>query len=148
MRRNKFASIGVLTCGLLLAIGAGAGAGVMPAGAASSSSSTDLQTTVQAVQNAAAAAVAEASGSATPTAPGPASDPLPSLPASVAAPITVLSNELGGTQLPSQDSATGTNTTGQASPVATRGRADQCLFALRGCRPPTPAVAVRRRPSV
>ena len=92
MRRNtNSTSIGVLTCGLMLAVGAGAVAGVMPAGAASSSSSTDLQTTVQAVQNAAAAAVAEVSGSATPTAPGPASDPLPSLPASAAAPITVLS---------------------------------------------------------
>ena len=89
----------------------------MPAGAASSPS-PDLQTTVQAVENAAAGAVADATGTAAPTAPGPASDPLPAAPASVAAPITVVTNELGGTALPSQDSTTGSNTTGQSSPVA------------------------------
>src|SRR6202021_1496422 len=91
MRRNRLTSIGVLTCGLVLA--AGATLGVTPAGAASSS--TDLQTTLQAVQNAAAGAVAGATGTAAPTAPGPASDPLPSAPVSAAAPLTVVTNELG-----------------------------------------------------
>ena len=114
MRRIRLTSIGVLTGGLILAVGTVAG--VAPADAAPSPS--DLQTTVPAVQNAAGAAVAQATGSATPTSPGPASDPLPSLPASVAAPISALSNEIGGTLLPGQDSTTGSNTTGQSSPVA------------------------------
>ena len=118
MRRNRIdIQFAIMTCGLILGAGAGVGAGVMPAGAASSP--TDLQTTVQAVQNAAAAAVAQATGSAAPTPPGPASNPLPSLPASVAAPITVLSNELGNTMLPGQDSTQRARTrTGQSSPVA------------------------------
>ena len=114
MRRNRLTSIGVLTCGLVLSVGAVVGA--TPASAASSP--TDLQSTVQAVQNATAAAVAQATGTATPPAPSSCVDPLPSVPASVAAPITVLSNELGDTSLPSQGSTTGTNTTGQSSPVA------------------------------
>ena len=114
MRRNRPTSIGVLTCGLVLSVGAVVGA--TPASAASSSA--DLQSTVQAVQNATAAAVAQATGTATPPAPSAGSSPLPSVPASVAAPITVLSNELGDTSLPSQGSTTGTNTTGQSSPVA------------------------------
>jgi len=145
MRRNKLASIGVLTCGLLLTVGTGRRWRDAAGAASSATSSTSLQTTVQAVQNA-AAAVAEASGSATPTAPGPASDPLPSLPASAAAPITVLSNELGGTQLPSQGSASGTNTTGQASPVV---NADARSMSVPSpwAWPPGPAVAVLRRPS-
>ena len=50
MRRNRQTSIGVLTCGLVLAVGAVVGA--TPASAASSP--TELQSTVQAVQNAAA----------------------------------------------------------------------------------------------
>ena len=87
MRRSKQTSIGALTCGLVLA--AGAVVGVTPASAASSP--TDLQTTMQAVQNAAEAA-AQATGTALPTAP--------------AAPISVLSNELGNTSLPSQGSTT------------------------------------------
>ena len=65
MRRNRLTSIGVLTCGLVLAVGAVVGA--TPASAASSP--TDLQSTVQAVQNATAAAVAQATGTAVPTAP-------------------------------------------------------------------------------
>ncbi len=114
MRRNTLTSIGALTCGLVLAVGTAVG--VTPASAAPSS--TDLQSTVQAVQNAAAAAAAQATGAAAATAPAPASNPLPSVPASVAAPISVLSNELGTTALPNQDSTTGTNSTGQSSPVA------------------------------
>ena len=65
-----------------------------------------------------------------PTPPVPASNPLPSLPASAAAPITVLSNELGNTMLPGQDSSSGTNTTGQSSSVANADAPGECLLAL------------------
>ncbi len=112
MRRNKLNSIGALTGAFVL--GVVAMVGPTPASAAAPPS-TDLQSTVQGVQNAATAAGAQATGA---TAPTPVANPLPSVPASVAAPISVLSNELGNTPLPNQDATTGTNTTGQSSPVA------------------------------
>ena len=140
MRRNRLTSIGVLTSGLTLAVGAMVG--VMPAGGATPSS-TDAQTTVQAVQNAAAAAVAEATGSAAPTGPGPASDPLPSLPASVAAPITALSNEIGSTMLPGQIWAPARTRQGNRLPWPTPMR--RSMSARSPSAPsPTPAAAVRR----
>ena len=71
MRRNRLASIGVLTCGLVLAVGAGVGAGVMPAGAASSSSSTDAADHgAGGAERRRGRSWPQATGSATPTAPG------------------------------------------------------------------------------
>ena len=75
---------------------------------------------------------AEATGSATPTASGPASDPLPSLPASVAAPITVLSNELGEHAAAQPGLGNRDEHDGPVVAGRQRGRADQCLLALRG----------------
>ena len=106
MNRNRTTSLGVIAGGLVLA--AGALASVTPASGATPSP-TDLQTTAQAVQNTATAAVGQATGSSVPTAPTPAS---------AAVPITALSNEIGGTLLPGQSSITGSNATGQSSPVA------------------------------
>ena len=101
--------------------------GVTPASAAPSS--TDLQTTVQSVQSAATGAAAPATGSdrsdhsdscAESAAVGPAPRCSLDLPS-----ISVLVNELGSTPLPNQDSTTGTNSTGQSSPVGQRQRPDQ-----------------------
>ncbi len=119
MRRTIHrASVGAVSCGVVLAVGVLAG--FSPAGA--DSPPNPVQTTVQDVESAVAAAVpGTPAPAATPAPTAAASDPtapLTGLPVSIAVPVSALNNELGTTLLPGQDSTSGTNTTTQSSPAA------------------------------